>query len=143
MAQFLTTLINSANGVPAVNGTLVQVGTLDLPPGQWIVDGEGWINITSGTPAMQLVAAKLSVGDLGSVTEPALDEASNIITLSMSSSTKSTAGFALPLNSLYLDSRANETIFLGVRCDWTGTGTLNLYGQITARRQDVPMYLPA
>jgi hypothetical protein len=143
MAQVLSSIVMSAQGVPAVTGTLVLVTSLNLPPGQWIVDGEGWINITSGTPAMQLVGAVIAVGDQGTITEPAIDEASNIITLSMSSSTKSTAGFCLPLNSLYLISEANEVINLSIRCDWTGTGTLVLYGQITARRQDIPMYLPA
>jgi hypothetical protein len=144
MTQFLSTLITSDIGVAAVNGVQVQVGTLVLPPGQWLVDGEGWINIISGTPALQLVGSVLSVGELGSFTEPALDEASNIITLAMSASTKATAGFCLPLNSLMVDFRnVNTTIFLGTRVDWTGTGTMVCYGQITARRPDVPMYLPA
>jgi hypothetical protein len=143
MAQVLSSIVPSANGIAAITGTLQQVVTLALPPGQWIVDGEGWINITSGTPAMQLVAAVLSLNALGSTIEPKFDEASNIITLAMSASTKATAGFALPVNSMYVISEANNTAILGIRADWTGTGTLNLYGMVTARRQDVPMYLPA
>jgi hypothetical protein len=44
MSQILSSIVQSADGIAAITGTLQQVVTLALPPGQWIVDGEAWIN---------------------------------------------------------------------------------------------------
>jgi hypothetical protein len=146
MPQYLSTIVNSSNAVAPVNGALVLVASLVLPPGQWMIDGEGWINITSGTPAIQLVAAALSIGapSANALNEPDINQSVNVVTLSQSSSAKSTAGFVLPLNSMMEVNNDNSiTAELSIRVDWSSTGTFALYGKISGRAPDPPTYIPA
>ena len=140
MAQYLENIVKLANAIDAVNGTGLSVVQLTLPPGDWVVDAEAWINIQSGTPSVSLVAAQLTLNpDAMMLNDPAGDNSTNVITLSQSPSAKSTAGWVLPLASNYNVSGDNVLATLLIRVDWTSAGTFKLYGMISARKADVPM----
>ena len=140
MAQYLESIVTLANSINAVSGTPLSAVTLTLPPGDWVVDAEAWINIQSGTPAVNFIADQLTLNpDAMMLNDPAGDNSTNVITLSMSPSAKATAGWVLPLASNYNVSGNNVIANLLIRVDWTATGTFKLYGMISARKSDVPM----
>jgi hypothetical protein len=144
MAQYLESIVKLANALDAVNGTGLSVVTLTLPPGDWAVDAEAWINIQSGTPSVSFLAAQLTLNpDALMLNDPAGDNSTNVLTLNQSPSAKSTAGWVLPMASNYNVSQQNVVANMLIRVDWTGTGNFKLYGMISARKADVPMYLPA
>jgi len=136
MAQYLSTIIPQAMAVQATNGSNVPVGSLNLPAGEWLVDGELWSTVGTGAPTISIISSSLSVGApiSGTLSDPADNIAANLGEPMQTKQTGgTTVGWILPLTSLYLNQSVSTTIYLNSRIVWTSTGTMLLYGKIAAR----------
>jgi hypothetical protein len=146
MTQYLSTIVPQAQAVAAINGTNQQIATLSLPGGKWMVNGELWCTVTSGVPTVNTIAAGLSVGSLitGRPTDPAAVLAINMSEPMQTKQTGgSTVGWVLPLTALHIDQTTTAIVYLNGELTWASTGTLLLYGKITAQGEpaaDVQAY---
>jgi hypothetical protein len=136
VAQYISNIITQAMAVQAVSGSNVSVGTLSIPAGEWLVDGELWCTVSSGTPTISTIAAALTVGAplSGILSDPADNMAANVSAPMQTKQTGgTTVGWVLPLTSMYLNETTSTTVYLNGQLAWTTAGTLLLYGEISAR----------
>src|SRR3974377_1319626 len=69
--QYFSTIVTSANAIAAITGTTQQVASLTLKAGQWVVDGELWAGVVSGSPTILWVRAAASTHMTGTRHYPA------------------------------------------------------------------------
>ena len=133
MAQYLSTIVPSANAVPAVAGTTQQVAALSLAAGDWTIDGELWL-AASGAPSVTSAIASLSQTPAGAVGNDPKDDMSASLTEPGTAKQVGTAyGWIMPLAPMRVSAAAATTVYLNCQANWTGTGSLSLYGKIAAR----------
>jgi hypothetical protein len=53
-------ILTSANALPLTNGAVLNIGSMELPVGNWDLQAEVWVSVTSGTPNIQIIAAAIS-----------------------------------------------------------------------------------
>ena len=136
MAQFLYTIVPQNQAITAVTGTNQQVASLSLPAGEWSASAELWVNVTAGTPTVDTIYGWISEVALTLPSDPASEIAAALTSPTQTKQTGSTtAGWILPMSSMYVDEAAAFTIYLTSQINFTGTGTILLYGQISASGQ--------
>ena len=133
MTQYFSTIVSSANAIAAITGTTQQVASLTLKAGQWVVDGELWAGVVSGSPTILWVRAAASTSMTVSATDPADNVALNVLEPNQPKQATTTVGWVLPLSPMYLNITTATTVYLKGQISWTGTGAMSLYGKIAAR----------
>ena len=131
--QYFSTIVPSANAIAAVNGVNQQVAALALGAGDWFVDGELWVGVTGGTPTINWIAASASLTSTGPLADPADNISGTVIEPNQPRQTGATVGWILPLNAMHLNVAAATTVYLNAIVNWTGAGSMSLYGKLTAR----------
>jgi hypothetical protein len=133
VTQNFYTIVPQAQAVTAVTGTNQQVASLALPAGEWSASAELWINVTAGTPTVDTLYGWISEVALTIPTDPASEIAAALTSPTQTKQTTgTTAGWILPMSSMYVNETAAFTIYLTAQTNFTGTGTILLYGQISA-----------
>ena len=133
MTQNFYTIVPQAQAVTAVTGTNQQVASLSLPAGEWSASAELWINVTAGTPTVDTLYGWISEVALTIPTDPASEIAAALTSPTQTKQTSgTTAGWILPMSSMYVNETAAFTIYLTAQTNFTGAGTILLYGQISA-----------
>ena len=133
MTQNFYTIVPQAQAVTAVTGTNQQVASLSLPAGEWSASAELWINVTAGTPTIDTLYGWISEVALTMPTDPASEIAAALTSPTQTRQTSgTTAGWILPMSSMYVKETAAFTIYLTAQTNFTGNGTVLLYGQISA-----------
>ena len=133
MTQYFSTIVSSANAIAANAGTTQQVAALSLAAGDWMVDGELWLAVTSGTPTVTSAMASLSLNpgaDAGS--EPMDNLAASLIEPGQTKQVSTTYGWVMPLTTMRINTTSATTVYLNCKANWTGGGTMSMYGKIFA-----------
>ena len=133
--QYLSTIVLQSSAVAAISGTQQAVASLSIPAGEWSVNGTLWCAVSSGTPAISSIATSISIGTElpGPMINPSDSIVSNVIEPNQAKQAATTVGWVLPLVSMYLNTQQATTALLASTATWTATGTLLLYGKVTAR----------
>jgi len=132
--SYVSTVIDYANRVQNVpNDTVFSIANITLPAGKWLVAGEAWFVVDSGTPLIARIASMLSPTAASLLTDPADTTSLNAQEPNQSKQGGgSTTGLVLPLTPLFHDSGASGTYYLNGQVVWTGGGVISAYGKIAA-----------
>jgi hypothetical protein len=139
--QYASVIVPAANAVNLPNGTTINVITATLPPGEWILSGEVWFNVTTGTPSIQQIAGSVSLVSASAPANPADNTSYNLQEPNQSRSAGTQVGFILPLSTLYVVVVAPTPYYLTAFATWTGTGAMAAYGKLAGRL--LPQLSPA
>jgi hypothetical protein len=130
--QRVSRILTAANALPLANGAVLDIGSVDLPAGDWDLMAEVWIAVTSGTPNIQLIAAAISNVGATIPTDPSLLTAVNMQE-PQQPRTGSGTGAVVPVVGPYLSLATPTTYYLCAQVSWTGTGSLTGYGKVEGR----------
>jgi hypothetical protein len=130
--QRASRILTSANALPLTSGAVLNIGSVDLPPGNWDLQAEVWVSVTSGTPNIQIIAAAISNVGATIPTDPSLLTATNIQE-PQQPRTGSGTGAVVPIVGPCLSLATPTTYFLCAQVSWTGTGTLTAFGKVEGR----------
>jgi hypothetical protein len=130
--QRASRILTAANALPLTNGVTLNIGSVDLPAGNWDLQAEVWVAVTSGTPNLQLIAAAISNISAMIPTDPSLLTAVNIQE-PQQPRTGSGTGAVVPIVGPSLSLTTPTTYYLCAQVSWTGTGTLNAFGKVEGR----------
>jgi hypothetical protein len=130
--QRASRILASANALPLANGVTLNIGSVELPAGDWELMAEVWVSVTSGTPNLQLIAAAISNVGATIPSDPSLLTAVNIQE-PQQPRTGSGTGAVVPIVGPYLNLTTPTTYYLCVQVTWTGTGSLTAFGKVEGR----------
>jgi hypothetical protein len=129
-ASYVSKIVTFANAVPANNGTLTTVMSVDLTPGEWNINGELWIRFTSGTPTVSWMKAAISSSNAAQPDDPADDIAVNEQSPAQTKSASTTTGNVLPMVTMHVDLTQTTTFYLTGNITWTGTASVVFFGYL-------------
>jgi hypothetical protein len=130
--QRVSRILTSANALPLASGVTMNIGSVDLPVGDWDLMAEVWVAVTSGTPNIQLIAAAITNVSATIPSDPSLLVAVNIQE-PQQPRTGSGTGAVVPVVGPYLSLATPTTYYLCAQVTWTGTGTLTVFGKVEGR----------
>jgi hypothetical protein len=137
VGEFFSVTIPQSEAVPAPNNANINVAELALPPGDWNVRGQIWVTNLGGAaeagPPVNIIGLAVWTHEI-SVTQPPSPQGNLFSIIGISYQT--TGGKLLVANSGLMRVLRSEptTVYLSGNVQYTGSGSLGLYGFIGARR---------
>jgi hypothetical protein len=98
-----------------------------------------WFRVTAGTPTVNSIATVIGPNPGTNPTDPADDVGIHRIEPQQAKQAGTTVGVVLPLTGVRANLSGSTAYYLTANIVWTGTGTILLYGKISARSQTVPV----
>ena len=136
---YASLVVPAAAGINLPNGTAVNIATVPLQPGQWVINGEVWFNVTNGTPSIQQLAAVITDTSATVPTEPAAGRGVNVMEINQSRSAGTQVGFVLPIAGVFVSVTTQLDYYLVAYATWTGVNTaLSAYGKLAGRMTPNP-----
>jgi len=124
--RYVSQIIPSTQQVPLVNGTVVQLASIALTPGEWLISAEVWFKLLSGNAAnVQQLGAALTDQVNALPTEPA-----DNVAMTVTAPANVGVGTILPLTSLYVNTDVDINYYLNVQSNWTSNISMAAYGKI-------------
>jgi hypothetical protein len=139
VGEFFSATIPQSEAVPALNNTNVNVAELLLPPGDWNVRGQIWVtNLGSAADAeemgkMQVVGVAAWTHEV-SVTQPPSPQGNLFSIIGINYQTVGGSLLVINTGLMRVLSSTPRTVYLSGNVQYTGSGSLGLYGFIGARR---------
>jgi hypothetical protein len=133
--RYASRIITSAQqiAIPATD-MIIDIAHVTLPPGQWDLNGEVWVVVTSGTPNIDRIAASISPHSASAPADPADGLAVNAQEPQQpSAGGRARIGHVLPLAMLRANVKVRTDYFLSVMVSWSKGGAFAAYGKIAGR----------
>jgi hypothetical protein len=130
--QYASDIVTYGNRVTLQTGQLINIASVSLTPGVWLLWGEYWFVVDSGIPMIGRVAAMIAPDTQQSApTDPADDLSVNVVEINQSKQGGgATTGIVLPLTQLHVDLASPAVYNLTGMITWTGGGSISGYGKI-------------
>jgi hypothetical protein len=131
-SPYVSQIIAYNDRVTLQTGQRAEIASVSLTPGQWLLWGEYWFVVDSGTPTIGRVAAMIAPDTQQSgPTDPDDGLSANVMEINQSKQGGgATTGIVLPLTQLYVDLASPAVYNLTGMVTWTGGGTISGYGKI-------------
>jgi len=122
---------NRIQGIP--NGAPVDITHVDLEPGRYIISGEVWLVVDSGTPLVQRTVGALSPNSAAIPTGPADDSSVTADEIDQPKQAGGVStGVVMPLAALHVNMTAAGSYYLCARMEWDNAAVVSAYGKISA-----------
>jgi hypothetical protein len=135
---YASLIVPSANAIDLPEATAVNVATVPLAPGQWLVDGEVWVNVNSDSPSIQQLAVALTDQSATIPTDSVDGRGVNVMEVNQTRSSGAQVGFVLPIAATFVPTAVPINYHLVAFGTWAGGGTLSVYGRLADRMAPNP-----
>lgn len=132
--HYKSTIITYENRISAPDNVRFDIASVTLDPGNWLLSGEAWFVVDSGSPQLLRLAASISPVSLYQPTEPT--DYASVAAMEPQQPKQSggvSTGLVLPLALLHLVVTTPTPYYLSALVDWSGTGAFSGFGKIAGR----------